>query len=109
MGLQQVLNLFSTAVYHVLLSILTITWAYIRLMGASGLRTASQMSILNANYMAKRLEAGGYRIVYKDEQGLNAHEFIVDCKPFKKSAGVDVVDIAKRLMDYGSVYLDRKP
>ncbi|KAH7730189.1 glycine dehydrogenase [Aphelenchoides avenae] len=82
-------------------SILTITWAYIRLMGASGLRTASQMSILNANYMAKRLEAGGYRIVYKDEQGLNAHEFIVDCKPFKKSAGVDVVDIAKRLMDYG--------
>ena len=82
-------------------SILTITWAYIRLMGAAGLREATQMSILNANYMAKRLEEGGYRVVYKDEQGLNAHEFIIDCKPFKKSAGVDVVDIAKRLMDYG--------
>ncbi|KIH44214.1 hypothetical protein ANCDUO_25767 [Ancylostoma duodenale] len=50
--------------------------------------------------MARRLE-GAYRIVYKDEQGLVAHEFILDCKPFKKSAGVEVVDIAKRLMDYG--------
>ncbi|KAI6206628.1 hypothetical protein M3Y94_00934200 [Aphelenchoides besseyi] len=56
-------------------SILTITWAYIRLMGAHGLRTASQMAILNANYMAKRLEEGGYRVVYKGEQGLNAHDF----------------------------------
>lgn len=82
-------------------SILTITWAYIRLMGGQGLREASQVSILNANYMAKRLEEGGYRVVYKDEQGLNAHEFIVDCKPFKKTAGVEVNDIAKRLMDYG--------
>uniref|UniRef100_A0AC35FFB4 Glycine cleavage system P protein n=1 Tax=Panagrolaimus sp. PS1159 TaxID=55785 RepID=A0AC35FFB4_9BILA len=82
-------------------SILTITWAYIRLMGGDGLRAASQVAILNANYMAKRLEEGGYRVVYKDEQGLNAHEFIIDCKPFKKSAGIDVVDIAKRLMDYG--------
>uniref|UniRef100_A0A7E4V1I6 Glycine cleavage system P protein n=1 Tax=Panagrellus redivivus TaxID=6233 RepID=A0A7E4V1I6_PANRE len=82
-------------------SILTITWAYIRLMGGRGLKEATQMSILNANYMARRLENGGYRIVYKDEQGLNAHEFIIDCKPFKKSAGIDVVDIAKRLMDYG--------
>jgi hypothetical protein len=82
-------------------SILTITWAYIRLMGANGLKEASQVAILNANYMAKRLEQGGYRIVYKDEQGWNAHEFIIDCKTFKKSAGVDVMDIAKRLMDYG--------
>lgn len=82
-------------------SIMTITWAYIRLMGAEGLRQASQVSILNANYMAKRLEEGGYRVVYKDEQGLNAHEFIIDCKPFKKSAGIEVVDIAKRLMDFG--------
>ncbi|KAI6180842.1 hypothetical protein M3Y98_00764700 [Aphelenchoides besseyi] len=82
-------------------SILTITWAYIRLMGAQGLRTASQMAILNANYMAKRLEEGGYRVVYKGEQGLNAHEFIIDCKPFKKSAGIEVIDIAKRLMDFG--------
>ncbi|ETN80938.1 glycine dehydrogenase, partial [Necator americanus] len=82
------------------LSILPITWAYIRMMGHAGLKKASQMAILNANYMARRLE-GPYRIVYKDEQGLVAHEFILDCKPFKKSAGVEVVDIAKRLMDYG--------
>ena len=70
-------------------------------MGANGLKEASQVAILNANYMAKRLEQGGYRIVYKDEQGWNAHEFIIDCKGFRKSAGVDVMDIAKRLMDYG--------
>lgn len=70
-------------------------------MGANGLREASQIAILNANYMGKRLEQGGYRIVYKDEQGWNAHEFIIDCKSFKKSAGVEVMDIAKRLMDYG--------
>ncbi|KIH67850.1 hypothetical protein ANCDUO_01817 [Ancylostoma duodenale] len=81
-------------------SILPITWAYIRMMGHAGLKKASQVAILNANYMARRLE-GAYRIVYKDEQGLVAHEFILDCKPFKKSAGVEVVDIAKRLMDYG--------
>uniref|UniRef100_A0A914H3A8 Glycine cleavage system P protein n=1 Tax=Globodera rostochiensis TaxID=31243 RepID=A0A914H3A8_GLORO len=81
-------------------SILPITWTYIRLMGAAGLRTASQMAILNANYMAKRLEEGGYRVVYRDEQGMNAHEFIIDCKPFKM-AGIEVVDIAKRLMDFG--------
>lgn len=69
-------------------------------MGASGLRVASQMAILNANYLAKRLEEGGYRVVYKDEQGLNAHEFILDCKTFK-NVGIEVVDIAKRLMDFG--------
>lgn len=81
--------------------ILTIPWAYIRLMGAVGLRDASRFAILNANYMAKRLEEGGYRIVYKGEQGLNAHEFIIDCKAYKKAVGIEVVDIAKRLMDYG--------
>ncbi|KAL3078902.1 hypothetical protein niasHS_014684 [Heterodera schachtii] len=81
-------------------SILPITWTYIRLMGAVGLRTASQMAILNANYMAKRLEEGGYNVVYRDEQGMNAHEFIIDCKPFKM-LGIEVVDIAKRLMDFG--------
>ncbi|KAK6040406.1 hypothetical protein COOONC_22089 [Cooperia oncophora] len=81
-------------------SILPITWAYIRMMGHKGLKKASQMAILNANYMARRLE-GAYRIVYKDEQGLVAHEFILDFKPFKKSAGIEVVDVAKRLMDYG--------
>uniref|UniRef100_A0A183EA26 glycine dehydrogenase (aminomethyl-transferring) n=1 Tax=Gongylonema pulchrum TaxID=637853 RepID=A0A183EA26_9BILA len=78
-------------------SIIPITWAYIRMMAGVGLKEASQMAILNANYMAKRLEAA-YRI---DEQGLVAHEFIIDCKDFKKTAGVEVVDIAKRLMDYG--------
>ncbi|CAK5087921.1 unnamed protein product [Meloidogyne enterolobii] len=81
-------------------SILPITWAYIRLMGISGLKIASQMAILNANYMAKRLENSGYRVVYRDEQGLNAHEFIIDCKPFKH-VGIEVDDIAKRLMDFG--------
>nr|CAD2205220.1 unnamed protein product [Meloidogyne enterolobii] len=81
-------------------SILPITWAYIRLMGISGLKIASQMAILNANYMAKRLENAGYRVVYRDEQGLNAHEFIIDCKSFKH-VGIEVDDIAKRLMDFG--------
>nr|CAD2190063.1 unnamed protein product [Meloidogyne enterolobii] len=81
-------------------SILPITWAYIRLMGISGLKIASQMAILNANYMAKRLENAGYRVVYRDEQGLNAHEFIIDCKPFKH-VGIEVDNIAKRLMDFG--------
>ncbi|GMS83615.1 hypothetical protein PENTCL1PPCAC_5790, partial [Pristionchus entomophagus] len=80
--------------------ILPITWAYIRMMGNHGLKKATQIAILNANYMAKRLEKA-YPIVYKDEQGLVAHEFILDCKAFKKSAGIEVVDIAKRLMDYG--------
>lgn len=51
--------------------------------------------------MSKRLEEGGFRVVFKGEQGLNAHEFIIDCKTFKKTAGIDVIDIAKRLMDYG--------
>lgn len=80
--------------------IMPITWAYIRMMGPDGLKEATQTAILNANYMAKRL-AQGYKIVYRDEQGLVAHEFIINCKEFKKTAGVDVVDIAKRLMDYG--------
>lgn len=70
-------------------------------MGAIGLKNASSFAILNANYMAKRLEEGGFKVVYKGEQGLNAHEFIIDCKSFKKSVGIEVIDIAKRLMDYG--------
>ncbi len=80
-------------------SILPISWAYIALMGAEGLRKASQVAILNANYMAKRLE-GPYRILYTGQHGRVAHEFIVDARPFK-SAGIEVDDIAKRLMDYG--------
>jgi glycine dehydrogenase len=81
-------------------SILPISWAYIHLMGSEGLTRASQIAILNANYMARRL-ADQYPILYSGASGRVAHEFIVDCRPFKKSAGIEVDDIAKRLMDYG--------
>lgn len=81
-------------------SILPISWSYITMMGDSGLREASTTSILNANYIAKKL-APYYPIVYKGKEGLVAHECIVDVRPLKKSHGIDVTDIAKRLMDYG--------
>lgn len=81
-------------------SILPISWMYIAMMGAAGLTRATQMAILNANYMAKKLE-GHYDILYTGRNGRVAHEFIIDCRPFDKSAGVKVEDIAKRLMDYG--------
>ena len=81
-------------------SILPISWAYIRLMGGDGLTKATQVAILNANYMAKRLEKH-YAVLYTGTNGLSAHEFILDMRPFKKSADVEVEDIAKRLMDYG--------
>ena len=81
-------------------SVLPISWAYIALMGAKGLTKATQVAILNANYMARRLE-GHYGILYTGKNGRVAHEFIIDGRPFKKSAGVEVEDIAKRLMDYG--------
>jgi glycine dehydrogenase len=80
-------------------SILTISWAYIAMMGAVGLKRATEIAILNANYMARRLEAH-YPILYIGKHGRVAHEFILDTRPFKK-AGVEVDDIAKRLMDYG--------
>jgi glycine dehydrogenase len=80
-------------------SILPISWVYMRLMGPEGLKRASQVAILNANYMAQRLETH-YPIVYKGVRGRVAHEFIVDCRGFRK-AGIEVDDIAKRLMDYG--------
>ena len=80
-------------------SILPISWSYIALMGAEGLERASQVAILNANYMAKRLE-GHYQVLYTGARGRVAHEFIADARPFK-AAGVEVDDIAKRLMDYG--------
>ena len=80
-------------------SILCISWVYIRTMGAEGLRRATQVAILNANYMAKRLEPH-YPIVYTGASGRVAHEFILDGRGFKK-AGIEVEDIAKRLMDYG--------
>ena len=80
--------------------ILVISWAYIALMGGRGLTKATQMAILNANYMAKRLE-GHYPILYKGVNGRVAHEFIVDLRGFKESAGIEAEDVAKRLMDYG--------
>src|SRR5436190_1022495 len=81
-------------------SILLISWTYIRLMGAEGLKRATQVAILNANYVAKRLEAH-YPVVYKGARGRVAHECIVDARPLKKLAGIEVEDVAKRLMDYG--------
>jgi len=81
-------------------SILTISWVYIALMGGPGLTKATQVAILNANYMAKRL-AKHFPVLYTGTQGLVAHEFILDLRSFKQSAGVEVMDVAKRLMDYG--------
>jgi glycine dehydrogenase len=81
-------------------SILPISWAYIAMMGPAGLTEATRIAILNANYVMKRL-AGHYQLLYSGADGLIAHEGIVDTRPFKQAAGVDVEDIAKRLMDYG--------
>ncbi|KAM4708873.1 glycine dehydrogenase (decarboxylating), mitochondrial [Discoglossus pictus] len=81
-------------------AILPISWAYIKMMGAKGLKHATEIAILNANYMAKRLEKH-YKILYKGSRGFVAHEFIVDTRPFKKSANIEAVDVAKRLQDYG--------
>ena len=81
-------------------SILLISYIYMKLMGSKGLLHASQVAILNANYMAKRLEKD-YTILYRGISGLNAHEFIIDCREFKNSANITNEDIAKRLIDYG--------
>ena len=81
-------------------SILPISWVYIALMGRDGLKKATQVAILNANYMAKRLETH-YSIVYTGATGHVAHEFILDLRPFKDTSGVEAMDVAKRLMDYG--------
>ncbi|MEX0721644.1 MAG: aminomethyl-transferring glycine dehydrogenase [Balneolaceae bacterium] len=81
-------------------SILTISYAYLRLMGAQGLIDATKYAILNANYLKDRLEKH-YPVLYTGKSGRSAHEFIVDLRPFKQSAGVESVDIAKRLIDYG--------
>ena len=82
-------------------SILPISWAYIAMMGHDGLTVATKVAILSANYIAKRLQDGGYELLYAGQHGLVAHECIIDTRPFKASAGVDVEDIAKRLIDYG--------
>jgi glycine dehydrogenase len=81
-------------------SILLISYAYIRMLGRDGLRGATEYAILNANYMLARLK-GKYDILYTNHHGACAHEFIVDLRPFKKSAEIEAEDIAKRLIDYG--------
>jgi glycine dehydrogenase len=80
-------------------SILTITWMYIRMMGAEGLKRASEVAILNANYMAQRLDPY-FSVLFKGKHGLVAHECIIDLHQWK-STGIKVEDVAKRLMDYG--------
>jgi glycine dehydrogenase len=80
--------------------ILAIPWVYIALMGAAGLKRASQVAILNANYMARRLEKH-YPLLFTGPGGWVAHEFVLDCRGLEQSAGIKVEDIAKRLMDYG--------
>jgi glycine dehydrogenase len=81
-------------------SILPISWSYMALMGEEGLTKASKVAILNANYIAKRLEPH-YPVVYRGKAGFVAHECIIDLRPLKGAAGVEVEDVAKRLMDYG--------
>ena len=81
-------------------SVLSVSWMYMRMLGPSGLKRASQVAILNANYMSKRLEPH-YPVLFRGNSGLCAHEFIIDARGFKKTAGIEVDDIAKRLMDYG--------
>jgi len=81
-------------------SILLISYAYIRMLGVDGVRMATEYAILNANYMLARLK-DQFDILYTNHHGACAHEFIVDLRPFKKTAEVEAVDVAKRLMDYG--------
>ncbi|NRF37066.1 glycine dehydrogenase (aminomethyl-transferring), partial [Bacillus velezensis] len=81
-------------------SILPISWMYIRMMGAEGLKQASQVAILNANYIASRLK-DAYPVLYTGRDGRVAHECILDIRPLKEETGISELDIAKRLIDYG--------
>jgi glycine dehydrogenase len=81
-------------------SILPISWMYIRMLGAEGVTRATQIAILNANYVARRLE-GHFDVLYTGRDGTVAHECIIDPRPLKAATGVDALDISKRLMDYG--------
>jgi glycine dehydrogenase len=81
-------------------SILPISWMYIKMMGAVGMRQATEMAILNANYVAKKLDKA-YPVLYKGAQGFVAHECIIDLRPLKEASGITEEDIAKRLMDFG--------
>ena len=80
--------------------ILLISYAYIKMLGTEGLTDSTKYAILNANYIKERL-AGSFDVLYTGENGRCAHEMILDCRPFKRDAGIEVTDIAKRLMDYG--------
>ena len=81
-------------------SILPISWAYIKMMGARGLREATELAILGANYIARRL-GDHYPVLYKGQNGTVAHECIIDIRPLKAASGISEEDIAKRLIDYG--------
>ena len=81
-------------------SILPISWAYIKMMGGRGLTHATKITLLNANYILSRLKPH-YPILYTNAAGRCAHEFIIDVRPFKESAGIEAIDVAKRLQDYG--------
>lgn len=81
-------------------SILPISWSYIRMMGPQGLKEATEIAILSANYVARRLDPY-FPVLYKNEKGWVAHECIIDLRKFKETAGIEVEDVAKRLMDYG--------
>ncbi len=81
-------------------SILPVSWMYITMMGASGLRKATQVALLNANYVAKRLSPY-YKTLYSGRNGLVAHEYILDVRPLEKGSGITAEGIAKRLIDFG--------
>jgi len=89
-----------SATYFGSASILPISWMYIQMMGASGLRKATQVAILSANYIAQKLSPH-FKILYTGKNGLIAHECIIDIRPLKELCGVEVDDIAKRLIDFG--------
>ena len=84
-----------------------ISYAYVRLLGARGLADATHGALLNANYLAARL-APHYSVLFQNRAGIVAHEFIIDCRPFK-ALGIEAIDIAKRLQDYGSNRFDVLP
>jgi len=97
-GGEQAITPISAAPYGSALACL-ISYGYIKMLGAAGLTNATKIAILNANYIKERL-SGNYDVLYAGEQGRAAHEMIIDCRPFK-AHGIEVTDIAKRLMDYG--------
>lgn len=97
-GGEQAITAISAAPWGSSLACL-ISYAYIKMLGAQGLKDATETAILNANYIKERL-SGAYGVLYSGERGRAAHEMIIDCRPFKTN-GIEVVDIAKRLMDYG--------